>query len=108
MEVDLSSGSSLEFEEMIFELGWPRELSHNKPVIPRGAGGAVGAVDAMGAVGVVGAEVARGAPPDFGRSINPISTRGSRLCPPNNTGTPGFSNLPMALHNKSDLDCLTD
>ena len=32
MEVDLSSGSSLELEEMIFELGWPRELSHNRAV----------------------------------------------------------------------------
>ena len=28
------------------------------------------------------------APPDFGRSVNPISTKGVRLCPPNNTGTP--------------------
>ena len=28
--------------------------------------------------------------PDFGRSVNPISTRGGRLCPPNNTVTPGF------------------
>ena len=24
-----------------------------------------------------------GAAPDFGRSVNPISTRGDRLCPPN-------------------------
>ena len=31
-------------------------------------------------------------------SVNPISTKGGRLCPPNNTGTPGFSDLPMALH----------
>ena len=30
---------------------------------------------------------------DFGRSVNPISTKGGRLCPPNNTGTPGFSDL---------------
>ena len=37
------------------------------------------------------------APPDFGRSVNPISTKGGRLCPPNNTGTPGFSDLPTAL-----------
>ena len=37
------------------------------------------------------------APPDFGRSVNPISTKGGRLCPPNNTGTTGFSDLPMAL-----------
>ena len=35
------------------------------------------------------------APPNFGRSVNPISTkRGGRLCPPNNTGTPEFSDLP--------------
>ena len=33
-------------------------------VVPGGAGGAM-------------------APPDFGRSVNPISTRGKRLCPPN-------------------------
>ena len=33
----------------------------------------------------------------FGRSVNPISNKGGRLCPPNNTGTPGFSYLPMAL-----------
>ena len=36
--------------------------------------------------------------PDFGRSVNPISTKVSRLCLPNNTGTPGFSDLPTALH----------
>ena len=34
-------------------------------------------------------------PPDFGRSVNPISTKGGRLCSPN--GTPGFSDLPTAL-----------
>ena len=41
---------------------------------------------------------ARGAivPPNFGRSVNPIQTKGGRLCPPNITGTPGFSNLPTA------------
>ena len=37
------------------------------------------------------------ATPDFGRSVNPISHQGGRLCPPNNTGTPGFSDLPTAL-----------
>ena len=36
------------------------------------------------------------------RPVNPISTKGEgggggRLCPPNNTGTPGFSDLPAAL-----------
>ena len=39
------------------------------------------------------------APPDFVRSVNPISTMGGRLCPPNNTGTSGFSDLRTALHN---------
>ena len=34
---------------------------------------------------------------DFSRSVNPISTRRGRLCPPNNAGTPGFSDLPTAL-----------
>ena len=37
------------------------------------------------------------APPDFGTSVNPISAKGGRLCPPYNTGTPGFSDLPTAL-----------
>jgi hypothetical protein len=37
------------------------------------------------------------APPNFGRSVNPNSTKGGRLCPPYNTGTPGFSDLPTAL-----------
>ena len=37
------------------------------------------------------------APLDFGRSVNPISTRGGRLGTSNNTGTPGFSDLPGAL-----------
>ena len=35
-----------------------------KPVVPGGAGGAM-------------------APPDFGRSVHPISTRGGRFCPSN-------------------------
>ena len=48
-----------------------------RPVVPGGAGGAM-------------------APPNFGRSVNPTSTKGGRLCPPNNTGTPGFSDLPTA------------
>ena len=47
-------------------------------VVPGGAGGAM-------------------ATPDFGRSVNPISTKGGRLFPPNNTGTPGISDLPTAL-----------
>ena len=44
-------------------------LSEKKPplvggVVPAGAGGAI-------------------APPDFGRSVNPISARGNRFCLPN-------------------------
>ena len=35
--------------------------------------------------------------PDFGASVNPISARGGRLCPPYNTGTLGFSDLPTSL-----------
>jgi hypothetical protein len=50
----------------------------NRPVGPGGAGGAM-------------------ASPEFGRSVNPISTKGGRLCPPNNTGTPGFLDLPTDL-----------
>ena len=49
-----------------------------RAVIPGGAGGTM-------------------APTDFGRSVNPILTRGDRLCLLNNTGTPGFSYLPTAL-----------
>ena len=49
-----------------------------RPVVPGGAGGAM-------------------ALPNFGRSVNPISTKGDRLYPPNNTGAPGFSDLPTAL-----------
>jgi hypothetical protein len=49
-----------------------------RPVVPGGAGGAM-------------------APPNFGKSVNPISTKGGSLCPLNNTGTPGFSDLPTAL-----------
>ena len=48
-------------------------------VVPGGAGGAM-------------------AHSDFGRSVNPIRNRGERLCPPNNNGTPGFSDLPTALY----------
>ena len=48
----------------------------SRGVVPGGAGGAM-------------------APPDFGRSVKP--TKGGRLCPPNNTGTHGFSDLPTAL-----------
>ena len=48
---------------------------YSRPVVPGGAGGA----------------------PDFGRSVNLISAKGSKLCPPNNTGTSGFSDLPTVL-----------
>ena len=45
------------------------------------------------------------APPEFGRWVNPISTKGGRLCQPNNTGTPGFSDLPTALHQSLRANC---
>ena len=38
--------------------------------------------------------------PEFGSSVNPITTRGGRLCPPNNTCTPGFSDLPTTLQSE--------
>ena len=50
-------------------------MPYFRGVVPGGAGGAM-------------------APPDFGRSVNPISIRGDRLYPP---GTPVFSDLPTAL-----------
>ena len=48
-------------------------LGQSRDVVPRGAGGVIG------------------------RSANPISTRVGKICPPNNTGTPRFSDLPTAL-----------
>ena len=51
---------------------------HVRPVVP---GGALGAM----------------APPDFGRSVNPISTRGTDFAHLITNGTPGFSDLPTAL-----------
>ena len=47
-----------------------------------------------------GGGAAEGATPGFGRSVNPVSTKEDRLCPPNNTGTSGFSDLPTVLHNE--------
>ena len=39
----------------------------------------------------------------LGRSVNPISTRGDRLCPPNYySGTPVFLDLPTALCSKGN------
>ena len=38
-------------------------------------------------------------PPDFVRSVNPISTREGRCCPHITIGTPGFSELLTALNN---------
>ena len=37
------------------------------------------------------------APPDFGRSVNPISTRGTEYVHLITTGTPGFSDIPTTL-----------
>ena len=56
-----------------------RQNIYRRGVVPRGAGGATMA------------------PPDFGRSVNPISTRGDRLCPRTTTGTLGFSDLSTTL-----------
>ena len=52
-----------------------------RPVVPGGAGAAI-------------------APPDFGRSVNPISTMGADNAHRITTGTPGFSDLPTALQLK--------
>ena len=35
--------------------------------------------------------------PNFARLVNPNTTKGSKLCPLNNTGITGFSDLPTAL-----------
>ena len=35
--------------------------------------------------------------PNYGRLVNPISTRGCKLCAPNDTGTPRFLDLSTAL-----------
>ena len=66
-----------------------------RPVVPGGAGGAI--IHYYCRPVVPGGAGGAMAPPIFGRSVNPISTKGGRLCPPNNTGTPGFSDLPTAL-----------
>ena len=50
-----------------------------RPVIPGGAGGAM-------------------PPPNFVRSVNPISNRGTNYAHLTTTGTPGFSDLPTALY----------
>ena len=58
-------------------LWWGCMADHSKkarPVVPEGAGGAM-------------------APPDFGRSVNLISTRGTDYAHLITTGTPGFSDL---------------
>ena len=36
-------------------------------------------------------------PPDFGRSVNPISTEEGKLCPHITSPPPRFSNLPKSL-----------
>ena len=54
------------------------QQNRSRGVVPGGAGGAM-------------------EPPDFGRSVNPISTRGTDNAHLITTGTPGFSDLPTAL-----------
>ena len=51
---------------------------------------------------LLGRPVAKGglggcSPPVCSRTVNPISTRGSRLCPPQYYKPPGFSDLATAL-----------
>ena len=67
---------------MFISYQWPKpeiRIWKIRPVVPGGAGGAMASLN-------------------FGRSANPISTKGGRLCTPNiNAPSPGFSDLPMAL-----------
>ena len=42
--------------------------------------------------------------PEFGRSVNPILTRGTNYAHLITTGTPGFSDPPTALPNGNLLD----
>ena len=58
-----------------------------------------------GCAGCAGCAMAH---PDFGRSVNPISTRGDRLCPPNyNWHTRTFvpSDGPVIGHKQECLEC---
>ena len=59
----------------------------NRPVVPGVAEGAM-------------------APPVFGRSVNPISTRGTDYTHLITTGTPGFSDLPTALSTRLKMPLL--
>ena len=48
----------------------------------------------------------------FGRTVNPISTRGSRLCRPHSYILPpppslGFSDLPTALYSTTQMRCIS-
>ena len=43
--------------------------------------------------------------PDFARSVNPISTRGTDYAHLITTCTPGFSDLPTALYYRHYLHC---
>ena len=63
---------------IVRQSGGNRSYGPARPVVPEGAGVAM-------------------APPDFCRPFNPISTKWDRLCPPNNTGIPGLSELLTAL-----------
>ena len=48
------------------------------------------------------------APQGFGRSVNPMPTKGGRLCPPNYSYPSEFSDFPMALHRVDDIKRLLD
>ena len=45
--------------------------------------------------------------PDFGRSLNSISSRGTDYNQLKTTGTPGFSDLPTALYYAHCTGCIT-
>ena len=90
MEVDLSSGPALELEETMFELGWPRELSLNR---------AVGRSENPGEPVSFGGH---GLSPFIEIGLTDLLTSGGAMA--TTRSTPGTTGL----HNKSDLDCLTD
>ena len=72
----MCQGISLKSEEITHGLNQTETIP--RPVASGGAGGAL-------------------APPVFGRSIHPISTRVGTLSLPITTSPPGFSDLAMAL-----------
>ena len=84
------------------ELFWATTDEENKSMgIPSGGrnqGLLVGFVyTGLSSLGPHGGARGAMAPPDFGRTVNPISTRGTDYAHLITTGTPGFSDLPTTL-----------